>query len=228
MKVSVIIPTLNEENLIGPLVTHLLQQSAGFLQEVIVVDGGSQDQTVQRAQEAGAEVLACSPPGRARQMNVGAHVASGHILHFIHADSWPPAGFDVAVVKAVTAGKQCGCFRSRFQTQNRFLLLNSYFTRFPGLVFRGGGQTLFTERKLFQNLNGYKEHLQVMEEYDLIRRLSRKSKFQVLPQEVLVSARRYEQNGTLRLQMAYGLVMLLFFLGASQQKLMKVYRALVT
>ncbi|AKQ45892.1 hypothetical protein TH63_09950 [Rufibacter radiotolerans] len=228
MKISVIIPALNEENLIGSLVTHLFQNSAGHLQEIILVDGGSQDNTVYQAQKAGAKVIRCVPPGRARQMNAGATAATGQILHFIHADSWPPAGFDADILKSVTAGKRCGCFRSRFQTKSRFLLINSYFTRFPGLLFRGGGQTLFVERSLFEGVNGFDEGLQVMEEYELIRRLSRQSVFEVVPKEVQVSARRYEQNGALRLQMAYGLVMLLFFLGASQQRLVKVYKALIT
>ncbi|ALI97681.1 TIGR04283 family arsenosugar biosynthesis glycosyltransferase [Rufibacter tibetensis] len=227
MKISVIIPTLQEEGLIGSLVQHLFEASAGFLEEIIVADGGSQDKTVSTAEAAGASVVKCPQASRARQMNAGARAAKGEILHFIHADSWPPQGFDAEVVKAVAQGKRCGCFRSRFKTSSRFLLLNSYCTRFPGLLFRGGGQTLFVTRDLFLKEGGYDEQLVVMEEYDLIRRLAKRAKFRIVPKEVLVSSRKYEQNGNVRLQFAYGLVMLLYFMGSPQQRLIQVYKALI-
>jgi hypothetical protein len=95
-------------------------------------------------------------------------------------------------------------------------------------LFRGGGQTLFVEKKLFWEVGGYDEQLHLMEEYDLIRRLRRRSAFSVLPQTVLVSARKYARNGNVRLQMAYGVVMLLFFLGVSQPRLRQVYHKLIS
>ncbi|WP_192820482.1 TIGR04283 family arsenosugar biosynthesis glycosyltransferase [Rufibacter sp. LB8] len=228
MKISIVIPTLNEEALIGPLVRHLLTVSAGLVQEVIVADGGSQDQTVTMAQQAGARIVRCAGASRAKQMNAGARAAHHDILHFIHADSWPPAGYAAEVVNAVKAGYKCGCFRSKFLTTNRFLLLNSYFTRFKGLVFRGGGQTLFVEKQLFWQVQGYDERLLLMEEYDLIKRLSGQGRFTVLPQTVLVSARKYAQVGNVKLQMAYGLVMLFYFLGAPQQKLQQIYKRFIS
>lgn len=226
MTLSIIIPAFNEASRIGSLVTHLLNDGP-FVKEVLVIDGSSNDETAQLAGNAGAKVYKAKKRGRAHQMNQGAFAAKGEVLHFVHADAWPPKGFSKSIKDAIEVGYKAGCFRSLFDTKNKFLLLNSFFTRFPGLIFRGGGQTLFITDELFQYLGGYDESLQLMEEYDLIRRIKRHTKFRIIPRNVLVSVRKYQENGTIRLQASYALIMILFFLNFNQNFLIRLYKRLI-
>ncbi len=222
---SIIIPTYQEASFIGALVRHCLAQP-GVL-EVIVVDAASTDGTAKLAQADGADVHPAVKAGRAPQMNQGAAVARGPVLHFIHADSWPPSSFPEAIAQAVSQDYAAGCFRSRFVTTNRFLLANSYLTRFRGIVFRGGGQTLFCTAELFRQVGGYSSELMVMEEYELIRRLKQHTAFRIIPQNVRVSARKYQERGAIRLQLAYALIFILFFAGVSQRGLISLYKRLI-
>ena len=223
---SIIIPTYQEATFIGPLVSHCLAQK-GVL-EVIVVDAASPDKTAKIAHEHGADVHPAIKPGRAPQMNQGAKAAKGPVLHFIHADSWPPVDFPKAIAEAVQQDYAAGCFRSRFVTTNRFLLANSYLTRFSGIVFRGGGQTLFCTAECFRQVGGYNNELMVMEEYDLIQRLKSHTAFRIIPENVQVSARKYSQHGAIRLQLAYAVIFVLFFLGLSQSRLISLYKRLIS
>ncbi len=194
MNVSVIIPTLNEAGNIGRLVLHLLNNGNHFLKEVIVVDGGSKDATIEKALKAGAKVINCAQCGRAPQMNIGAKNSSGDLLYFVHSDTLPPKSYLIDIQKAVKEGFSIGCFRSIFDSKNPLLKFNGYFSRFDLLWCRGGDQTLFVTRSLFEELGGYKDHFLIMEEYDFIIRARQKQAFKIVPNEVLVSARKYEKR----------------------------------
>lgn len=211
--ITIIIPTLNEEYFIKRLIPHIVKCDEGnYILELLVADGGSTDRTCYYAKKLGANVIHCPATGRAKQMNYAAWHSKGEILHFIHADAFPPKGFSSAVVHAFSTCRS-GCFRSRFDSQSRFLRLNSYFTRFRPLFFRGGGQTLFVDFQLFVRLSGYDESLEIMEEYDLISRLKKVTSFEVIQRDVIVSARDYDIQGSVLLQVKYLLLMLLFFVG---------------
>lgn len=226
LQLSVIIPTYQEAEFIAPLIQRCYQEAE--VQEVIVVDAGSSDGTSSIAESEGAKVYQTDLPGRACQMNIGADLAQGDILQFIHADAMPPRGFGAMICSEVEKGYHAGCFRSRFVTNSKFLLANSFFTRFNGIIFRGGGQTLFCKANLFNQVGGYEPQLQVMEEYELIQRLQKHSHFRVIQEDVLVSARKYQRKGTIKLQMAYAVIFVLFFLGTSQAKLVKLYKRLIS
>ena len=90
LSISVIIPTLNEADCVSKLVQYLLQYQDNSLLEVIVVDGNSSDDTVAKAEKAGAKVIVCNKRGRANQMNLGGQTAKGNILYFVHCDTFPP------------------------------------------------------------------------------------------------------------------------------------------
>lgn len=223
--ISVIIPAYREANRISHLVKAVCQENG--VTEIFVVDGGSDDGTPEIATKAGAKVLLSGQLGRAYQMNYGAAQAKGDILHFIHADAQPPKGFTTDIQEAYLKGYPAGCFRSCFQTRNVFLLANSYFTRFKGLMFRGGGQTLFIDRELFEELGGYRDELRLMEEYDLISRIKRHEPFHVIQRDVMVSPRKYEEKGAFKVQLFYAILMLLFFMGFPQDRLIKLYKRLI-
>jgi len=225
--ISIIIPTLNEEKNLKNLLPHLLKMDKkSLIKEIIIADGGSIDKTAAYAISFGAKVLR-TDKSRAKQMNAGASVATGEILHFIHADSFPPADFTSDILAKISAGSDYGCFRSLFQTKSKFLRANSYFTRFKGIIFRGGGQTLFVKASLFKKAGGYSESLVVMEEYELLRRLRKTGKFDIVQKSVLVSARNYEINGFVRLQFIYACVFVGFFMGFSQASLTSFYKRFI-
>lgn len=222
MKISIIIPVFNEEKRIASLLDRIFSatESESLLQEVILSDAGSSDQTLEIVSKYPVNVLSAQK-GRAKQMNVAAETASGDILHFIHADSLPPQEFLLDVKNAIASGYSAGCFRSKFTTKSFMLRICSYCTRFDGMLFRGGGQTLWIKKELYHQFNGYDESMVFMEEYDLIQRISRKGDFKVIGKDVLVSARDYETYGHWRLQFLYGIVYILYFSGASQERIKK-------
>ncbi|WP_121666082.1 TIGR04283 family arsenosugar biosynthesis glycosyltransferase [Mesonia aquimarina] len=216
MKLSIIIPVLNEASNLKKLLPGLTQES----NEIIIVDGGCTDKSKQISEAFGAKVIT-APKSRAKQMNAGAKIAKGDVLFFVHADSIPPNDFYSAIQKNISEETPFGCFRSLFDTKSRFLLINSYFSRFKGMMFRGGGQTLWITKTLFEKLNGYDESLKLMEEYDFIKRATKVADYKVIQKDVLVSPRTYDDNGNFKTQLVYGLIMFGFFRGIHQDKLIK-------
>ncbi|MBX2845975.1 MAG: TIGR04283 family arsenosugar biosynthesis glycosyltransferase [Saprospiraceae bacterium] len=217
MKISVIIPVVNEAEHLRRLIPHL---QAGKFFECIVVDGGSTDESIAVAQAFNCKVID-APRSRAKQMNEGAAAAVGDILYFVHADTLPPVSYGEDILAVFGPKTPFGCFRSRFNTNSRFLKINSYFSRFKGLMFRGGGQTLWVSKLLFNQLNGYDSSLKLMEEYDFIQRAQQVANYKVIQKDVLVSDRTYQKNGNFKTQFIYALVMFGFFRGIHQDRLLK-------
>lgn len=227
MRLSVIIPTYNEEEAIASLVSHLLSNPGGVVEEVLVIDGGSTDQTVAVAQRAGAQVHLAPWKGRADQMNYGARLARGEVLYFVHADTQPPSGYVADIQASLRMGYSIGGFRSRFDAVHPLLTLNSYFSRFDCLTCRGGDQTLFVTRALFDQLKGYDNYYVVMEDFDFIRRARCQLPFRVMPREAQVSARKYQENSYGRVTIANFTVFTMFRLGFSPRLLLRTYQRMV-
>jgi rSAM/selenodomain-associated transferase 2 len=227
MKLSIIIPILNEsENLKQLLPTFLNHdRSADF--EVIVVDGGSSDNSVGIAFELGAKVLKSAVCSRACQMNLGAKEASGEILYFVHADARVLNSFFEDIMEAVDRGVPTGCFAYSFDSDSWLLKINSWFTKFNGLLSGGGDQTLFVKRDVFEALGGFDEYYCIMEDFELTRRLKKNYSFHVIPKKIIVSARKYETNSWLRVQLANLIVFGLFFLKTPPSKLKELYSRLL-
>lgn len=225
--VSVIIPALNEEQLVGRLIRHLKTHGGSSLKEVILVDGNSQDRTAQLAEQAGATVITCQKCGRAHQMNVGAKIASGDILFFVHCDTLPPSSYLTDVINAVQQGHKIGCYRAKYQSDNWLLKINSYCTRFQKLWCRGGDQTLFITRAFFEEIGAYREECKIMEEYELIRKAQTYTTFFIIPKEVIISTRKYENRNYFRIQMASLIAFFLFNRKASDERIVAVYNKLL-
>ena len=197
------------------------------MEEVLVIDGGSTDQTTARAREAGAQVHVSPWKGRADQMNHGAKVARGDVLYFVHADTRPPAGYAADIQESLRMGYPIGGYRSRFEAVHPLLRLNSYFSRFNRLTCRGGDQTLFVTRPLFDRLKGYDNYYVVMEDFDFIRRARRRANFRIMPREAQVSARKYQDNSYGRVTAANLIVFTMFRLGFSPRQLLRTYQRMV-
>ena len=228
MMISVIIPVYNEEGVIGKTVKYLKTVSdSDNLKEIIVVDGGSHDNSADEAEKEGALVIRSARKGRAAQMNEGARIAKGTILYFLHADSIPPASFPSDITRAVTTGYPMGCYRLRFDLHHWFLKANTWFTRFDVNAFRYGDQSLFVTRDVFRKAGGYCNKHIVMEDYEIIKRLRRHGRFIILPKEIITSARKYVANGVFKMQGIFYLMYFMYHIGYSQKKLLAIFRKLV-
>lgn len=223
MKISVIIPTLNEEKCIGALVEFIRHHGADTIAEVIVSDASSNDHTAESARAAGAIVVKNSYRSRAIQMNAGAALASGDILYFIHADVKLIPSYANDIIEAVKNGYQAGCYRYVFDSHSLMLRINGYCTRFAGIMCRGGDQTIFVTRPAFEDVKGFNTFYSIMEDYDFIIRLRRNYRFRIIPKNITVSARKYETNSWLRVQLANLSVFMMFFLGQSPDKMKAFY-----
>lgn len=224
---TIIIPTLNEEKRIETLIHYLrsLPNSKRF--EIIVVDGGSTDNTCAYARKAGAILLNSPHKGRASQMNYGAKNAHSDILFFLHADSTPPTSLWKDVHRAVEEGYPIGSYRTRFDTSSFLLRINAFFTRFDKLWCRGGDQGLFITKTLFTELNGFREDYVIMEDYDIIIRARKNHPFRIIPKAMLVSSRKYDTNNYLRVQLANMKIFRMYAKGASQQEMVRRYNHLL-
>lgn len=229
MGISVIIPVLNEAAQIERLVAYILQHGGDEIQEVIVADGGSTDQTVNLAQGAGATILHTST-GRAVQMNAAAAIARGTILYFVHADTLPPTTFAQNIKDALENGWEMGCFRYQFDISSRMLRFNAWFTQFDFLFCQGGDKTFFIPANLFHQLGRYDESYIIMEEYDFLKRAFKQGiPFVVLPENALVSARKYQNRSWLKVQIANVVVFNLWrFNLASPARLFSLYKRLLS
>lgn len=226
-KISIIIPVYNEEENIQKLLPRLIDATGSISREIIVVDGGSTDRTAERATSLGATVLRSPKKGRAHQMNHGYENSTGDLLYFVHADTLPPLSFVEDIRAALAEGYPLGCYRFEFDSPRKLLKVNAYFTRFDKMWCRGGDQTLYVTRSLFKELKGYCTKHYIMEEYDFIARARKENTFKIMPKSVLVSARKYENNGYLKVQVANLVVFNMYRLGVSQEKMMKFYRSML-
>ncbi|QCW98701.1 glycosyltransferase [Aggregatimonas sangjinii] len=223
-RISVIIPVFNEEAHIVATVRHLQKFCANdYIEEILIVDGGSTDNTLSVLKNTGATVLN-APKGRAVQMNYGAAKAKGSILYFLHADTLPPKDFGKSIVEAVLHDHQAGCFQMIFDSDSRFLEFFAWFSRLNIRLCRGGDQSLFITKKLFQALNGFNEDYHIYEDNEFIGRLYKHTPFKILPQRVKTSARRYEKHGKIKLQYHFGMIHLKSRLGAGPDQLYQYYR----
>lgn len=223
MTVSSIIPALNEAEEIGKVVTHLCENADHRLVDLLVVDGGSTDDTTGAAEAAGATVLAAPQKGRSRQMNYGVRQSRGEVLYFVHADTLPPATYLDDIAAARAEGYPIGSYQSVYDTDHRLLKINAYFTRFDFMWCRGGDQSIYVDRTVFEAFGGYREDYHIMEEYDFMQRVRKEHPFKIMPKATLISARKYEENNYMRVQLANLIVFNMYRLGFSQERLANTY-----
>jgi len=224
---SIIIPTYNEACRIAATIKSAQSVSATHETEIIVVDGGSSDDTVLIAEQCGATVVKSNRKGRATQMNAGAAMAKHEILCFVHADSALPNGFGARIALAKSKGAKSGCFRLRFDHPHWFLKANAWLTRFDVNAVRFGDQSLFARKDVFNASGGYREDLLMMEDQEIIHRLKQLGKFEVMDDYVVTSARKYIDNGIYRMQFVFYRLWTMYYLGYSQEHMLAVYRRLV-
>lgn len=220
---SIIIPVLNEEKTILETLTNI--QSLQGTKEIIVVDGGSKDRTVEIAKENAVSVINSSQ-GRANQMNAGAMAANGTILWFVHSDSMLDHDSINAIEEAIEQGYIGGCFQLYFyDLQTRFMkyVASSSNRRAKYLHLIFGDQGIFMRKEIFEKLDGYK-NMELMEDWDLSRRIHKLGKMKLLNEKIGTSARRFKKGGQLKTLLKMHKIKLLYILGTPVDKLNRMYR----
>ncbi len=226
--ISIIIPAKNEAVQLPLLLNHLNSvPGMDNIAEIIVSDGNSSDDTVSIAKMYGAKVVVSELAGRGRQMNAAAKNAIGNILYFLHADSMPPFGFVNDIMEKINSGHVAGCYRLRFDYDHWFLKANAWFTRFNVNAVRFGDQSLFVRKSVFETILGFREDLTIMEDQEIIHRIRKKGRFAVIAGYVTTSARKYRVNGVYRMQGIFFYIYFAYIFGASQQKLVAIYKKLI-
>ncbi len=226
--VSVILPALNEEDALPAAIRSARDAGAD---EIIVVDGGSADRTVETARPL-ADLVISHSPGRAAQMNAGARASSGDILLFLHADTvLPPQSIDEVRAAVLQAGSVGGAFSVRLAISPSASVYRRAILRLAGrmigvrsALFRAytGDQGIFARRDAFEAVGGFPE-IPLMEDVEFSRRLASKGKTIVLPARITTSGRRWEASGPLRTILLMWGIRLAHRLGMSPAHCAEIY-----
>lgn len=222
MRLSVVIPALNESDHIGALLADLAQARAAGV-ELILVDGGSTDGTTALAAPAVDRVLT-APRGRANQMNAGARAAAGEVLWFLHADSRVPPEASGALLHACVRGALWGRFDVLLSGRLPVLRLveraMNLRSRLTGIAT--GDQAIFVTRSAFERVGGYPE-IPLMEDIALSKALRGLARPACLRTRIQASSRRWEEQGALRTILLMWRLRLAYALGADPRRLSRFY-----
>jgi len=222
-RLSIIMPVLNEGEAIAATLDALAEVRA-LGTEVIVVDGGSRDATIQRSRLRADRVIP-APPGRAAQMNAGAEKASGDVLLFLHADTRLPHAAEHLVLDGLErSGLAWGRFDIAIEGRSPLLIvvacLINIRSRLSGIAT--GDQAMFVRRDAFQKAGGF-PLIALMEDVALSQRLKRISRPLCLRERAVTSGRRWDEHGVLKTIILMWRLRLAYFLGSDPAALAKRY-----
>ena len=217
---TVIIPALNEEGNIERTIASARDEES----EVIVVDGGSKDNTANRASHAGARVK-ISSPGRALQQNMGARFAKGDFLLFLHADTRLPAGYVNHVFELSNdRNMAAGAFMFKTDINSSVMRLTELMTNLRAryLKLPYGDQGLFMSKKIFESAGGFPD-VPIAEDLLMIRKLKKIGSIRIAPVSAVTSGRRWKTHGLILTTLINQIIMVGCYLGISPSHLRPIY-----
>ena len=229
MEISIVIPAYNEKENVNLLIQQFEKSDSPYLKEVLVVDAADSEDLLEDApcfSFSKAHVIRSKATQRSLQLNEGAGCASGDVLYFVHADVRPPASCLEDIATSLLKGNDFGLFSYQFDSNSALLKINAYCTRFNGIFTGGGDQTFFIWKSRFEEAGGFSNQLEIMEDFELFWRLQRLGwDFEIIPHHVLVSARKYQDNSYLKVNIVNLITVLLFKMGYNQRKLKRFYKS---
>jgi rSAM/selenodomain-associated transferase 2 len=220
--ISIIIPTYNEERSIQKTLEAIALLHRNF--EVIVVDGGSDDQTTAIAERNGARVISCER-GRGIQMHNGALTARGHALLFLHADTTLPIEAANVIVETLSRDPQTvgGNFGTQFDGNSRAARLMTWlYPRLEKLGLCYGDSGIFVRAAIYSETGGF-NRLPLFEDVDFVTRLRRRGRFQRLPVSVITSSRRFEGRSFPLMFVRWSILQGLYWIGIPPRLLSQLY-----
>jgi rSAM/selenodomain-associated transferase 2 len=227
--ISIIIPAYNEFDNLQRLFSAACFLEHERLSEIIIaVSPSNTDDTEILAEKFGIQFIKCIKKGRAAQMNEASSIAKGEILVFLHADVVPPKDFINDIQRTFQEGFDAGFFSYRFDKESWLLRINASFTAKDGIFTGGGDQCLFINKNVFTSLGSFNEEQMVMEDFEFFKRMKKqKVPYTIIKNDLVVSARKYESNSYLRVNLTNLLLVILFKLGCPGDKLKALHNKLI-
>ncbi len=222
-QISIIIPVLNEAANLPQTIASLLSLKTI---EIIVVDGGSQDNTVEIAKTLGVKIIE-TQPGRATQMNAGAEVATAEILLFLHSDTLLPPNYDQWVLQSLSQPQTiAGAFQLQIEGSGIGLRVVEKLANARSRIFKMpyGDQAIFLRRSTFEKMGGYPS-LPIMEDFEMMRQLKNKGHIEILPVSVSTSARRWQKLGVIKTTLINQIIIGAYILGIPPHQIATWYRS---
>jgi len=218
--ISVIIPTYNEPG-IDITVKQIIDSAATTEYEIIIVDASPNNST-RKALRTKVNFFT-SPPGRAKQMNLGAKKAKGHIYFFVHADTTLPRAWDAEIETVIQQGYDAGGFHKHFEPPSFWIIMNELYSNAKATLFGDllGDNTMFVKRSVFRKLRGFR-NMPILEDVDFSNRL-KDYKVKVLKHRVITSSRRFFKKGPFRTLLLFWKIRILYLCGVSPKKIKKLY-----
>ena len=224
IEISIIIPCADTLEVVQAYMPGMLRNlSNNYKTELIFVDAFEREDVRAYVVAQGFVYIFTNKARRSIQCNAGAQNATGQIYFFLHIDSIVPSHFDAMIIQSAGKGYESGCFRLKFDSKSLFLAASAWFTRFKWTIARGGDQGLYVRREVFEEIGGYKNAWQIMEDVDIARKLLKRRTFDIMKPAIITSARKYERVGVFKLQAIFTVITLFYWMGISNKTIYEFY-----
>jgi glycosyltransferase involved in cell wall biosynthesis len=226
--ISIIIPAHNDWDNLVELLNYVASIQDINQAEIIVALSPESSFNIGDVFHPQVRLLRCAQKGRGVQMNEASRLALGTILVFLHADARPPSTFISDINKTTNARYDAGFFSYKFDSESFWLKINASFTAKDGIFTGGGDQCLFIRKTIFERLGQFNETQLLMEDFEFFKRMKRaRVPYTIVKSNLIVSARKYEYNSYLRVNLSNFLLVILFNIGYPSTKLKAIHDKLI-